>query len=235
MQAVILAGGLGTRLGELTRDMPKAMTPFHDRPFLHYSVKLLGNQGIRDIVICIGYLGEQIKDFFGNGQKMGVNIKYSQEGERLLGTGGALRQARDMFDSYFLVLNGDTYLPIDYREVEGKHLQRGRKALMVVYDNKIDTEVKNNIALDDDETVLRYDKEGISSELNYVEAGAIILRKEVLELIPEEVPISLEDGIYSPLIQEREMAAYITKQRFYDIGTPERQKAFEEFVKKVSQ
>ena len=95
--------------------------------------------------------------------------------------------------------------------------------------------MKNNIALAYDEMVVRYDKEDISPELNYVEAGAIILRKEVLKLVPEGTPISLEGGIYGPLIEERIMAAYITKQRFYDIGTPERQKVFEEFVTRVSQ
>ena len=153
----------------------------------------------------------------------------------VLGTGGALRRARDMLDSYFLVLNGDTYLPIDYHEMEERYLQLGRKALMVVYNNETDTGVKNNIALDNDKMVVRYDREGVSPELNYVEAGAVILRKETLNFIPEGVLISLEDGIYRCLIEQRELAAHIIKQRFYDIGTPEQQQAFEGFVKKVSQ
>ncbi len=233
MQAVILAGGLGTRLGELTRAMPKVMIPFHGRPFLYYVIKLLESQGMKDIVICAGYLGEQVRDFFGDGRKMGVSIKYSEEGEELLGTGGALRQAQDMLDSYFLVLNGDTYLPIDYHEVEEGYLQLGRKALMVVYNNEVDTGVKNNIALDDDKMVVRYGREGVSPELNYVEAGSVILRKEVLDFVPEGVPISLEDGIYRYLIEQGELAAHIIRQRFYDIGTPEQRQAFEGFVKKV--
>ena len=233
MQAVILAGGLGTRLGELTRAIPKVMIPFHGRPFLYYFIKLLENQGIKDIVICAGYLGEQVRDFFGDGREIGVNIRYSEEGEKLLGTGGALKQARDMLDSYFLVLNGDTYLPIDCHEVEDRYLQLGRKALMVVYNNEVDTGVKNNIALDNDKMVVRYDREGVSPELNYVEAGAVILRKEVLDFVPEGVSISLEDGIYRYLIEQGELAAHIIKQRFYDIGTPEQQQAFEGFVKKV--
>ncbi len=234
MQAVILAGGLGTRLGELTRAMPKVMTPFHGRPFLYYVIKLLESQNMKDIVICAGYLGEQVRDFFGDGHEMGVNIKYSEEGKKLLGTGGALRRARDMLDRYFLVLNGDTYLPINYHEVEERYLQLGRKALMVVYNNEVDTGVRNNIALDNDKMVVRYDREGVSSELNYVEAGAVILRKEVLDFAPEGVPISLDDGIYRYLIEQGELAAHIIRQRFYDIGTPERQKVFEGFVKKVS-
>ncbi len=233
MQAVILAGGLGTRLGELTRAMPKVMISFHGRPFLYYIMRLLENQGIKDIVICAGYRGEQVRDFFGDGQEMGVNIKYSEEGKKLLGTGGALKQAQDMLDNYFLVLNGDTYLPIDYHEMEERYLQLGRKALMVVYNNKVDTGVRNNIALGNDKMVVRYDKEGTSPELSYVEAGAVILRKEVLGFVPEGVPISLEDGIYRYLIEQGELAAHIIKKRFYDIGTPERQKVFEEMLKKM--
>lgn len=234
MQAVILAGGLGTRLGDLTGATPKVMLNFNGKPFLYYVIKLLKSQGIKDIVICIGYLGEQVKDFFGSGDNLGVNIRYSEESEKLLGTGGALKQARDILDSCFLVLNGDTYLPIDYHEVEEEYLRTRRKALMVVYNNEIDTGVKNNVALDSHKMVVRYDREGMSSALNYVEAGAVILRKEVLDYIAEGVTISLEEGIYNPLIGQKELAAYVTEQRFYDIGTPEQQSVFEELVKKVA-
>jgi len=234
MQAVILAGGLGTRLGELTTAMPKVMIPFHGKPFLYYVIRLLENQDIKDIVICVGYLGEQVKDFFGNGHKLGVDIKYSEESEKLLGTGGALKKAHGILNRYFLVLNGDTYLPVDYHEVEREYLRLRRKALMVVYNNEVDTGVENNIALGNDKMVVRYEREGVSPELNYVEAGAVILRKEVLDFVPESVTTSLEDAIYRPLIEQREMVAYITKQRFYDIGTPEQQQVFEEFIKKVA-
>ena len=230
MQAVILAGGLGTRLGALTRDRPKVMLPFNDRPFLYYIIRLLKEQGIKDIVMCTGYLSEQVKDFLGNGRGLGLNIKYSEESGELLGTGGALKQAQDMLGGYFLVLNGDTFLPIDYREVEKEYLRLGRKALMVVYNNEMSTGVKNNIALDSNRMVVRYDKKSDAPDLGYVEAGAIILHKEALDSVPEGVNISLEDGIYRRLIEQKELAAYITGQRFYDIGTPEQQQVFQDFL-----
>jgi NDP-sugar pyrophosphorylase family protein len=230
MQAVILAGGLGTRLGELTRDTPKVMLHFAGRPFLYYIIRLLGNQGTKEIVICAGYLGKQVKNFFGNGHKLGVNIKYSEESVKLLGTGGALKQAQAMLDRHFLVLNGDTYLPIDYRKVEEEYLRLGRKALMVVYNNKADTGVTNNIALDRDKMVVRYDKESTLPDLRYVEAGAIVLQKETLDFVVQGTKVSLEEGIYRRLIEQREMAVYITRQRFYDIGTPEQRQVFEDFV-----
>ncbi len=230
MQAVILAGGLGTRLGDLTLSTPKVMLTFAGKPFLHHIMRLLINQDIRDFVFCIGYLGKQVKDFFGDGHKMGVKIRYSDEGEKLLGTGGALKQALNLLDSHFLVLNGDTYLPIDYREMEKEYLRVGCKAMTAVYNNKVNTNVKNNIALDSHKVVVGYDKRGVSPGLKYVDAGVVMLGKEALDYVPEGTPVSLEDGIYRPLIKQGELAAYITEQRFYDIGTPEQRAIFEELV-----
>ena len=227
-----MAGGLGTRLGALTRDVPKVMLSFKGRPFLYHVIRLLEEQGIKDIVMCTGYLGEQIKDFLGNGSRLSLNIKYSEESETLLGTGGALKQAQDMLEGYFLVLNGDTFLPIDYREVEKEYLRLGRKALMVVYNNEVNTGVKNNIALDSDQMVVRYDKKSDAPDLRHVEAGAMVLQKEVLDSVPEGILISLEDGIYRRLIEQKELAAHITGQRFYDIGTPEQQLVFKDFLEK---
>ena len=111
-------------------------------------------------------------------------------------------------------------------------MRLGRKALMVVYNNEVNTGVKNNIALDSDQMVVRYDKKSDAPDLRYVEAGAIILQKEVLDSVPEGVMISLEDGIYHRLIEQKEMAAHITGQRFYDIGTPEQQRVFQDFLEK---
>ena len=96
MQAVILAGGLGTRLRPLTEQIPKVMVPVSGKPFLSHLLDLLRSQGVRDIVLCIGYLGKQVRDFLGNGGSLGITLRYSEEKERLLGTGGALKQARSL-------------------------------------------------------------------------------------------------------------------------------------------
>lgn len=93
MQAVILAGGLGTRLGARTRDLPKALLPIAGRPFLAWLVEALARHGYRELVLCIGHHGEQIVDFLGAGEGFGLDVTYSKDGERLLGTGGAIRQA----------------------------------------------------------------------------------------------------------------------------------------------
>ena len=208
------------------------MLTFNDKPFLYYIVNLLSKQDIKDIVLCIGYLGEKVKDFFGDGKKLGVSIKYSVESRQLLGTGGALRHAHHLMEEYFLVLNGDTYLPVNYPEVEQEHRKLGRKAMMVVYTNEMNTGVKHNVALGSDQMVIGYDKEGTAPDLKYAEAGAVILQREALDFIPEGEKISFEDGIYQPLIAQREMAAHITGQQFYDIGTPEQQQIFKDFLEK---
>ena len=151
----------------------------------------------------------------------------------MLGTGGALKKAQNLLDDYFFVINGDTYLPVDYSEVERAFVRRGKKALTVVYNNQEDTSVRNNVELDSDLMVIRHDKESPDSSLKYVEAGVIALRREALNLTKEERhPISLEKALYRALIQQRELAAYVTKQRFYDIGTSEQQRILEEFLKK---
>ena len=235
MQAVILAGGLGTRLGQLTKETPKVMVPINGKPFLLYLLQLLKSREIKDIILSIGYLGQQVRDFFGDGKSLGVSLRYSEEKEKLLGTGGALKQAQDLLDDYFLVINGDTYLPVDYRDVEKTYLKHNKKALMMVYDNQEDTGVKNNVALDNDLMVIEYTKGNSSPSLKYVEAGALVFRRETLNLIKERVPVSLEKGLYPALIEQREMAAYVTRKRFYDIGTPQQQMVFAEFLKREAE
>jgi len=232
MQAVILAGGLGTRLKPITQQIPKVMVPVNGKPFLEYQLRLLGENGIRDIVLCTGYLEEQIEDYFGNGGNMRLTIRYSREENKLLGTGGALKQAQTLLDDHFFVINGDTYLPLNYRELEESFIKSNNKAVMVVYDNKEDTDVKNNVELDRNLMIARYDKERLDSQLKYVESGVLILKREVLDIIPAGYPVSLGKGLYPVLIQQKELAAYITDHRFYDIGRPEQLKVFAEFLKR---
>ena len=232
MQAVILAGGLGTRLRPLTEQLPKVMVPVNGKPFLLHLLELLKSQMVNDIVLCIGYLGEQVRDFFGNGRSFGLSITYSEEREALLGTGGALKQARSLLDDHFFVINGDTYLPVDYSKVERAFLKCGKKALMVVYNNQEDTGVKNNVELGNDLMVIRHDKGSLDSDLKYVEAGMLVLSQQALDFIEAGCSVSLEKGLYPSLIQQRELGAYATQQRFYDIGTPQQRKTFEEFLER---
>ena len=222
MQAVILAGGLGTRLWPLTKTVPKPMVPVGDTPYLEHQLRLLREQSITDIVLLIGYLGEQIQTHFGNGSQFGLSIRYSCE-TTPMGTGGALREASDLLDDMFLVIYGDSYLPIAYGDVLHTLRQSSADGVVTVYDNdQDDTGVTNNIALDSNHLITKYVKDDPHDpDLKYVEAGVLALRKNIVLEIPQG-KVSLEQKIFPQLIAAEKLLGFPTKQRFFDIGTPER-------------
>ncbi len=231
-QAVILAGGLGVRLRPLTLEVPKPMVPVAGKPYLEHQLLLLAEHGIRNVVILTGYLGEQIEECFGDGSALGLSVRYSRE-RTPLGTGGALLKAQPLLAAEFLVIYGDSYLPIDYSAVLERLREAADGGVLVVYDNRNgDTSVRNNIALDGAGYVTRYCKDAPDVRgLTHVDAGVAALRKSVLELLPMEArKPSLEAELYTRLIGRRGLLAYETRQRFYDIGTPERIKLIEGFL-----
>ena len=230
MQAVILAGGLGTRLGELTRSIPKPMMPVAGRPYLDHQLRELARQQLTDVVLLTGYLSEQIEEYFGAGDHWGLSISYSREATPQ-GTGGALRDAVRLLAETFVLIYGDSYLPIEYapvlRQLEGAEAQ----AVAVVYDNREDTTVRNNVAVGEDGFVSRYAKDAAGDDLRYVEAGVLALRRSVIAQLPPHGPASLEKDLYPRLVAGRQLLAYITGQRFYDIGTPERLALIEQVLR----
>jgi NDP-sugar pyrophosphorylase family protein len=186
----------------------------------------LADQEIRDIVLLTGYLGEQIESYFGDGASLNLRISYSRELSPL-GTGGALRQARGLLQDSFLLIYGDSYLPIRYADAMERLAESGAEGLVVVYDNRLaDTSVKNNIELDDDGYVSRYEKDS-PDRLSFVEAGVLAFRRSVVDRMPEAAIVSLEKEIFPRLIEAKQLAALVTTERFYDIGTPDRLAAIE--------
>jgi NDP-sugar pyrophosphorylase family protein len=216
MQAVILAGGKGTRLRPLTYSIPKPMVPIGGRPFLWYQVQFLKAFGIRDILLLVGYLGDRIEEYFGGGAEFGLSIVYSRE-ETLLGTGGALKNARDKLAGEFLLLNGDTFLPMFYPELIYRFHCSGKTGVLTVYGNP-DGIAPNNIAVGEAGLVTGYDRED-PSRMTHLDAGAMVFKKSLLELIPSGKVCSLEGEIFRKLISRAELAAFVTSQRFYDMGS----------------
>jgi NDP-sugar pyrophosphorylase family protein len=230
MQTAILAGGLGTRLWPVTQAVPKPMVPVAGAPYLEHQLRRLAEQSILDVVLLTGYLGEQIEEYFGDGSRLGLRLRYSRE-PFPLGTGGALREARALLEDVFLVIYGDSYLPIDYTAVYRQMEQSSAQGLLVVYDNSDeDTSVINNVEVDDESGVVtRYEKDS-KDVLRYVEAGVLAFRKSALDLIPADGAVSLEKEIFPQLIARRALIAHVTRQRFYDIGTPERLQVIERLL-----
>jgi len=205
------------------------MAPVAGLPYLEHQLRLLARQHIRDILLLTGYLGEQIEEYFSNGGSMGLRISYARE-PAPLGTGGALREARHLLEDTFLLIYGDSYLPIQYADAMDRLASTGAEGLVVVYDNRLaDTSVKNNIELDDRGYVTRYEKDS-PDRLSYVEAGVLAFRRSVVEWMPSEGMVSLEKQVFPKLIAADRLAALVTTQRFYDIGTPERLAAIERLL-----
>ena len=219
---MILAGGLGTRLWPLTREIPKPMAPVAGVPYLEHQLRVLAKQNIKDIVLLIGYLGEQIEAYFGDGRALGLQLRYARE-VTPLGTGGGLREARELLSPTFLVIYGDSYLPINYADVLKRLEDSPATGIVAVYNNNLgNTTVENNIAIDDERRVIRYNKGTADPSLTHVEAGVLAFRRQVVELIPADGVSSLEKEVFPKLIARGSLLAYPTNQRFYDIGTPDR-------------
>ena len=229
MQAVILAGGLGKRLRPITYKMPKPMVKVGDKPFLEHLILMLKGNGINDIVLCVGYLWEQIKNYFKDGKKFGVKINYSIEKE-LMGTGGAIKLAEKYLKEDFFVIYGDSYLVLDYRKLMQLHKRMNKIGFLVVYDNKDKTFVKNNIEIDKNWYVAKYNKKRQSKKMKFVDAGVLVLKKSVLKLILPNKNVSLEEDIFPKLIKRRQLYSFKSKKRFYDIGIMKRLKAFREVL-----
>ena len=231
-QAVILAGGLGTRMRPITETIPKPMIPVLGRPFLEQQLELLASFGFRRALILVAYLGEKIEQHFGDGRARGWELSYSYEPSPL-GTGGALKNAETKLEDDFVVLNGDTLLMIDYDAVWRAFRQANADAFVVAYEksgsaiaNTLANRVPNNLAVAPDGRVTAYRKHA-PQNLTHVDAGVLFLRKGVLKKIPSAQPCSLEQEIFPRLIEGGRMHAWITSEPFYDMGSPEGLQALE--------
>lgn len=228
MQVAILAGGLATRLGDLTRNQPKSMLNIRGKTFLEYQLELLRKGGIKNVVLCLGYLGDQIEMYFGSGRKHGVNIKYSFE-DRLLGTAGALKKAEQLLDDVFFTMYGDSYLFLDFSLAMRYFKPQNKLALMTVYKNYDRYDRSNTVVAGN--LVKKFSKKEKPEDMVYIEYGANIFRKEVLEMIPENQFYSLDD-LFPILIDKEELIAFEVKERFYEIGSPQGLKEFENFIRR---
>ncbi|HEY7792270.1 MAG TPA: sugar phosphate nucleotidyltransferase [Vicinamibacterales bacterium] len=219
MQVVVLAGGLGTRLWPLTRQCPKPMVPVAGAPFLEHQLRMLARQGFDDIVLLTGYLGEQIEEHFSDGASLGLRVRYSRE-PAPLGTGGALRLARPLLAETFLLLYGDSYLPIDYRSV-ADHLD-STQALGVLVAHRASPAaggLTGNLVTNDEGFLVCYDKRpDREGDFPYVDAGVLALRRAVVDLVGAG-RVSLEERIFPALAARRALLVVPTTERFYDIGT----------------
>ena len=216
LQVVIIAGGLATRLRPLTMTIPKSLVDINGEPFVMHQLRLLQRQGITDVEMCLGYLGEQIIEVVGDGSLFGMNINYTFDGDKLLGTAGAIKRALPNLDDTFFVLNGDSYLPCDYFAVQQAFLASGKLAQMTVFRNegKWDT---SNVEFGDNEIIV-YDKQNRTPRMLYIDYGLEIFTKKAFAQVPANEPYDLVP-VYQSLIRDRQLAAFEIFERFYENGS----------------
>ena len=228
IQVVILAGGFATRLGQLTINRPKSLVEILGKPFLAYQLELLQAGGITDIVLCIGHLGKQIQETFGDGSKYGVRIRYSQE-DKPLGTAGALKNAATFLNDTFYVMYGDSYLFLDIPKIMSYFIAQNKLGLDTVLKNR-DAYDKSNIVIKGN-LVTMYSKTEKTKDMIYIDYGAALFRKEALHLIPENCFSSIEE-LFLRLIEREQLLAFEVKERFYEIGSPQGLQDFEAFAQR---
>jgi len=215
--AVILAGGLATRLRPLTETIPKALVDINGEPFIAHQLRLLSKQGITDIILSVGYRNEMIRDYVGDGKEFDVRVTYVEDGPQLLGTGGAIKNAlKEMQTNSFFVLYGDSYLPCDYRAVQEFFINSDKFGLMTVFHNE-DQWDTSNIEFSNHE-IVAYDKKIKTSRMKYIDYGLGILTKESFASVQEEEIFDLS-FLYQLLLAKKRLAAYEIKERFYEAGS----------------
>ncbi len=219
MQAVLLAGGLATRMRPFTDSIPKSMLDVAGRPFVDWQLEKLAACGFDEAILCIGHLGEQLRAHVGDGARYGLRVRYSDEGETQLGTAGAVRLAFDMLAPTFLVTYGDSYLPFDYKgplDSLAKHADCD--GVMSVFRNVGKWDPSNVVT--DGEWVLRYVKGVADPAFDHIDYGAIALRRDVIAEVPAGTRSGLET-IQSSLAEKKRLRAFTAHDRFFEIGSPE--------------
>ena len=228
----ILAGGLATRLRPVTETLPKALIEVAGEPFLAHQLRLLRRHGFERVVLLVGYLGEKIQAFAGDGRAFGLHVEYAFDGPQLLGTAGALRRvlhdAPPMLGDAFAVIYGDSYLPCDYRAALEVFHDSGTLGLMSVYRNEGLWDPSNVEFAGG--RILAYDKANRTPAMHHIDYGLGAFQRAAFDHVPEGRTSDLA-AVYQDLLRRGQLAAWESPERFYEIGSIEGIGDLGEFLK----
>ena len=228
-QAVILAGGRGTRLRPITNSRPKPMVSILGRPFLEYQVEQLREQGFERVLLLLGYLPHVVSQYFGDGGRWGVKLEYSVTGPDDL-TSSRVAIARRRIDPCFLLLYCDNYWPMQMDRMWQRFQAAAKPAMITVYSNK-DHYSRGSVILDAEGHVQVYDRLRTTSGLEGVEISYAILTDLALELLPQQDTL-FEEAIYTPLARQGRLSAYVSDHRYYSVGSLNRLPKTERFLRR---
>ncbi|HEY7107097.1 MAG TPA: sugar phosphate nucleotidyltransferase [Acidimicrobiia bacterium] len=228
----VLAGGLGTRLRELSGDdLPKALLPLLGRPFIDWKLAGLAAAGVQQVVLLVGHRADQIRAHVGDGARFGVEVRCIDDGPQLLGTGGALRRALPELPDTFWVTYGDSLLEVDLRAAQSTLEGSPRHSLMTVLHNR-DRWQPSNVVVDRG-VVVAYHKDPPPPAAQHIDYGMLLLHRRAWDSFTDDLPFDLAD-VLAPLVEARQLAAYEVSSRFHDIGTPDAVRETESFLRTLS-
>jgi NDP-sugar pyrophosphorylase family protein len=227
---LLLAGGQATRLGTISKTVPKALVTVAGRPFIDYQLERLASQGIRELILCVGHFADQIRHHVGNGSRFGLRVSYSDDGPTPRGTGGAVRNALPSSGDGCWVLYGDSLLDVDYRAVFAS-LPSTALGLMTVFrnENRYD---RSNVLFHDGRLV-KYNKAESTPDMEHIDYGLSLLRTAAIEQIPADRQSDLAE-LYGKLSIAGEMVGVEVTKRFYEIGSPAGLQEAEEFLRRAA-
>jgi MurNAc alpha-1-phosphate uridylyltransferase len=216
MPVAILAGGLARRMFPATQSIPKALLDVAGEPFIVHQLRLLESQGITRVVLCLGHLGEMIREVLDAQPCARLDVAYSFDGPRLLGTAGALKHALPLLGDAFFVLYGDSYLTCSFRDIQSAFDRAGKQAMMTVFRNegRWDT---SNMEFDGAE-IRDYDKVRQTPRMQHIDYGLGILTRAAFGSVPDDRAVDLAD-VYQQLLNRGQLAGYEVTERFYEIGS----------------
>lgn len=216
LPVAILAGGWATRLRPVTEKIPKALIEINGEPFLAHQLRLLASKGVKRATLCVGYLGEMLEAYAGDGSRFGLELTYVPDGPQLRGTAGAVAHARPLLGESFFVLYGDSYLPCDYGAVARAFERSGQAGLMTVFHNQ-DRWDSSNVRFEGGR-ILAYNKKLRTPEMRYIDYGLGVFRGDAFDGVPETGAHDLAD-LYRDLLARGELAGLEVKERFYETGS----------------
>lgn len=229
LPVAILVGGLATRLHPTTLTIPKSLVKVAGKPFIFHQLKKLRKQGVKNIVLCTGHLGEMIKSYVGDGSKFDLKILYSSDGNKLLGTGGAIKKALPLLGDKFFVLYGDTILPIKFNNVEKAFLSCEQLCLMTILKNKGKWD-KSNVFLKKN-FLIEYNKQKPTTKMEYIDYGLSVLSSNIFDRYSNKKKIDLS-SVFETLSTENQLKGFEVYERFYEIGTHNSIKETEKYLNK---
>jgi NDP-sugar pyrophosphorylase family protein len=215
----ILAGGLAKRLWPLTETLPKSIMLIDGEPFVGHQLRLVRSRGVERVVLCVGYLGDMIREFVGDGSRFDLEVKYSWDGGQPLGTAGAGRVALPLLGESFFLMYGDSYLPTDYRAVEEAFRMAGKQGLLTVFRNDGQWDASNVEFRDGN--IVAYAKQPRTSNMRHIDYGLEVFRRSAFADLTT---------VCQRLLAHGELAAHEVRERFYEIGSFEGISALEEHL-----